>query len=94
MFFSCDKGADGAFIKKPGYWHFEKKKICTFILDCDKSDGSSKECATNIEYSMKKFKAGLANDNVVDHKIYFADTVPSSLVNYFDFTCTFDHPNH
>ena len=65
LFFSCDKGASGDFIKKPAHYNFTKKKVVTFLLDCDQSDGSSKDCALNVEYSMKKFKAGLDDDRLL-----------------------------
>jgi hypothetical protein len=56
VFMSCDKGNKKGlshFVKILSWWDKIQKKVQTFVLDVDASEGTSEGCAKAIEHSMK-----------------------------------------
>jgi hypothetical protein len=54
---SCDKGNKKGlshFMKILSWWDKTEKKVQTFVLDIDASEGTSEGCAEAIQHSMKK----------------------------------------
>jgi hypothetical protein len=57
VFLSCDKGNKKGprhFVKILSWWDKIEKKVQTFVLDIDASEGTSEGCAEAIQHSMKK----------------------------------------
>jgi hypothetical protein len=57
VFLSCDKGNKKGlshFVKILSWWDKTEKKVQTFVLDIDASEGTSEGCAEAIQHSMKK----------------------------------------
>jgi hypothetical protein len=57
VFLSCNKGNKkelSHFVKILLWWDKTEKKIQTFVLDIDTSEGTSEGCAEAIQHSMKK----------------------------------------
>jgi hypothetical protein len=57
LFLSCDKGNKKGlshFVKILSWWDKIEKKVQTFVLDIDASEGTSEGCAEAIQHSMKK----------------------------------------
>ena len=69
IFMTCDKGNKkglGHFVKVPSWWNSIQKKVETFILDIDVSDGTSSACADAIVNSMKKLNNHLLGGQTTD----------------------------
>jgi hypothetical protein len=57
VFLSCNKGNKKGlshFVKILLWWDKAEKKVQTFVLDIDVSEGTSEGCAEAIKHSMKK----------------------------------------
>jgi hypothetical protein len=56
VFMSCDKGNKKGlshFVKILSWWDKIQKKVQTFVLDIDASEGTSEGCTEEIDHSMK-----------------------------------------
>ena len=54
---SCDKGNKKGiahFVKIVSYWNNEVNKVSKYLLDCEASGGTSKNCADAINYSLTR----------------------------------------
>ena len=63
VFLSCDKGNKKGlshFVKILSWWDRTQKKVQTFVLDIDASEGTSEGCAEAIKHSMKKLNDTVA----------------------------------
>ena len=73
IYTACDKGCKKGvshFVKILSWWDSESRRVQTFTLDVDASEGSSQACASAIQYSLQKvwiiahfFLAGVSSDS-------------------------------
>ena len=57
LYMSCDKGNKkgiGHFIKFICFWDARTKQVKVYLLDCDASEGTSKDCAAAINFSLTR----------------------------------------
>ena len=60
IYLSCDKGNKkgiGHFVKIVSYWDDDTKKVRKYLLDCEASGGTSKNCADAINFSLSRLDA-------------------------------------
>jgi hypothetical protein len=63
VFLSCDKGNKKGlshFVKILSWWEKSQRKVKTFVLDIDASEGTSEGCAEAIKHSMMKLNGTIA----------------------------------
>jgi len=58
VFINFDKGPKGDFVKIVSWFDFARWKVRTFMIDIDKSGGSSKEAAAAIKHSTERLELG------------------------------------